>query len=251
MTIATTLDALISLRLRGMHDALQQQLTQASYINLSFEQRLQMLVDSERSHRDSRRFSTILRKAKLKLSAQPEDIIYSHDRGFERATFADLLTCAWIYKSLNVLMTGATGTGKTWLACALAVEAARRGLTVSYKRVGRLLEEMSYAHEDGSILKLRIQLAKVQLLILDDFGLSALDARARADLLEVLDDRVGSGATIVLGQMPVRDWHGFINDPAMADAILDRLIHSSVKVELQGESMRKARKRPDQAALDI
>lgn len=251
MTLATTLDALISLRLRGMHEALQHQMSQASYINLSFEQRLQMLVDGERSHRDSRRFSRILRNAKLKISAQPEDIFYNHDRGFERATLSELLTCAWIYKYLNLLMTGATGTGKTWLACAIAVEAARRGITVSYRRVGRLLEEMSYAHEDGSIIKMRGQLAKVQLLILDDFGLTALDARGRADLLEVLDDRVGSGATIVLGQMPVRNWHDFIGEPAMADAILDRLIHSSVKIELQGESQRRARKKPDQAALDI
>ncbi|WP_421793230.1 IS21-like element helper ATPase IstB [Hydrocarboniphaga effusa] len=251
MTIATTLDALISLRLRGMHEALQHQLTQASYINLSFEQRLQMLVDGERSHRDSRRFSRLLRNAKLKQNAQPEDVVYGSGRGFERAAFSELLTCAWIYQNLNVLMTGATGTGKTWLACALAVEAARRGITILYKRVGRMLEEMSYAHEDGSILKMRSQLAKVQLLILDDFGLSALDARAKSDLLELLDDRVGSGATIVLGQMPVREWHNFINDPAVADAILDRLIHSSVKIELQGDSMRRMRRRPDQVTLDI
>lgn len=138
-----------------------------------------------------------------------------------------------------MLVTGLTGTGKTWLACALGMRAARKGHTVVYRRVGRMLEELEVAHADGSLAKVRNQLAKVDLLILDDFGLTQLNNRGRADLLEVLDDRVGSGATIVAGQMPIKDWHAFINDPALADAILDRLIHSSHKLVLKGESMRK------------
>lgn len=138
-----------------------------------------------------------------------------------------------------MLITEQTGNGKTWLACALGVQAARKGLTVSYRRMGRLLEEMAVAHADGSIGKLRSQLAKCQLLILDDFGLNPLSASGRADLLEVLDNRVGTGATIVAGQMPVNDWYGFINDPALADAILDRLVHSSHRLTLKSESMRK------------
>lgn len=239
MTIMTTSQQLRELRLLGMAEGLDQQMTQAAFLGASFEQRLQMLVDAESSHRDTIKFKRILRNAKLKVQALPEDIDYRQSRGVERAAVADLLTCSWIGKQMNLLVTGPTGTGKTWLACALGVQAARRGITVAYRRAGRLLEEMSIAHDDGSILKLRGQLAKVQLLILDDFGLTALTNQGRADLLELLDDRVGSHSTIVLGQMPVKDWHGFINDPALADAILDRLVHSSAKINLRGDSMRK------------
>lgn len=159
---------------------------------------------------------------------------------------ADLLTCTWVRTHRNVLVTGATGTGKTWIGCALGVQAARHGMTVAYRRTARLLEEMAIGHEDGTIARQRNQLAKAQLLILDDFGLTALSNRGRSDLLEVLDDRVGSGATIILGQMPVKEWHRYINDPALADAILDRLVHSSVKLDLQGESMRRVRSRGGQ-----
>lgn len=239
MTIMNTAQQLRDLRLVGMAEALDQQMSQSAFLGASFEQRLQMLVDAEVSHRDTRRYKSILRNARLKVQAVPEDIDYRSGRGIDKATFADLLTCAWIYKQMNLLMTGPTGTGKTWLACALAVQAARKGITVAYRRLGRLLEEMAIAHEDGSITKLRTQVAKVQLLILDDFGLTALTNRGRADLLELLDDRVGTHSTIVLGQMPVKEWHAFINDPALADALLDRLVHSSLKISLKGESMRK------------
>lgn len=239
MTIMNTAQQLRSLRLFGMAEALDQQMSQSAFLGASFEQRLQMLVDAECSHRDSKRYKRILRNAKLKVQSVPEDVDFRPSRGIDKATFADLLTCAWIYKQLNLLMTGATGTGKTWLACALAVQAARKGITVAYRRVARLLEEMAIAHEDGSITKLRNQLAKVQLLILDDFGLTALTNQGRSDLMELLDDRVGSHSTIILGQMPVKDWHSFINDPALADAILDRLTHSSLKIPLKGESMRR------------
>lgn len=230
MTIMNTAQQLRDLRLLGMAEGLDQQMSQSAFLGASFEQRLQMLVDSEVSHRDSVRYKRILHNAKLKVQAAPEDIDFRPARGIDKATFADLLTCAWIHKQMNLLMTGATGTGKTWLACALAVQAARKGITVAYRRIGRLLEDMAVGHEDGSIIKLRNQVAKVQLLILDDFGLTALTNRGRADLMELLDDRVGTHSTIVLGQMPVKDWHGFINDPALADALLDRLVHSSLKV---------------------
>lgn len=239
MTIMNTAHQLRELRLVGMAEGLDQQMLQSAFLGASFEQRLQMLVDSEVSHRTTLRYKRILRNARLKVQAFPEDIDYRPGRGIEKSTFADLLTCAWINKHMNLLMTGPTGTGKTWLACALAVQAARKGITVAYRRIGRLLEEMAIGHEDGSITKLRNQVAKVQLLILDDFGLNPLNNRGRADLLELLDDRVGTHSTIVLGQMPVKDWHGFINDPALADALLDRLVHSSLQISLKGESMRK------------
>lgn len=239
MTNMTTAYQLRELRLFGMAEGLDQQMSQSVYLGASFEQRLQMLVEAEVSHRDTQRYKRIIRNAKLKVQAVPEDIDYRPGRGVDKSTFADLLTCAWIFKQMNLLMTGPTGTGKTWLACSLAVQAARKGLTVAYRRVGRLLEEMAIAHEDGSIPRLRNQIAKVQLLILDDFGLTGLTNRGRADLLELLDDRVGTHSTIMLGQMPVKEWHGFINDPALADAILDRLVHSSLKIMLKGASMRK------------
>lgn len=241
MSLEMTLDQLRHLRLTGMLTGLEHQLSQPVYAELPFEQRFGQLVDAEASQRDSQRLKRLLRNARLKVQAEPETIDYRPGRGLDRAVIGDLLTCGWIERGQNLLITGQTGTGKTWLACALAMQAARKGITIGYKRVGRLLQEMEIAHADGSLSKLRGQLAKFQLLILDDLGLVPLNAQGRSDLLEVLDDRVGTGATIVAGQMPVREWHGFINDPALADAILDRLIHSSHKLVLKGESMRKLR----------
>ena len=239
MTLQSTQERMRELRLHGMLEALAHQQSQASYSSLGFEQRLSHLVDAEQSHRDTQRLQRLLKSAKLKHSATPEAIDYRHSRGLDRGLVADLLTCGWIERQQNALITGPTGTGKTWLACALGTQAARHGHSVLYRRTGRLLEEMDVAHKDGSLAKLRGQLVKTKLLILDDFGLTGLNARGRSDLLEILDDRVGTGSTIMLGQMPVKDWHAFINDPALADAILDRLIHSSHKLELKGDSMRK------------
>jgi DNA replication protein DnaC len=239
MTARTTIETLRSLRLSGMAEGFEQQISQTSFSSLSFEQRFQMTVLSEISHRESQRYKRVLKNAKLKVIAMPEDINYSTDRDLDRAAVASLMTCTWIHKAQNILITGATGTGKTFLACAFGVEAARHGITVSYRRVNRLLEEMNIAHKDGSISKLRSQLSKTDLLILDDFGLAPIIAQGRSDLLEILDDRIGSSSTIILGQMPINGWHDYINDPAMADAILDRLIHNSHIFPLKGESIRK------------
>lgn len=239
MTLQYTMDQLRQLRLSGMLDGLEQQLNQVSYQDLPFEERLGNLVDAEVSHRQSQRLRRLLKNAKLKVHADPESIDYRPGRGLDRSVLADLLSCTWIERKQNLLMTGKTGTGKTWLACSLAVQAARKGIPVGYRRVSRLLEDLEIAHQDGSLGKLRNQLTKLRLLILDDFGLVALTTRGRSDLLELLDDRVGCASTIVAGQMPVKEWHGFINDPALADAILDRLVHSSLKLNLKGESMRK------------
>ncbi|MFT4180099.1 MAG: IS21-like element helper ATPase IstB [Thermomonas sp.] len=239
MTIQATLELMRELRLHGMLEALTQQQEQPTYSGLGFEQRLAHLVNAESSHRDTQRLQRLLKNAKLKYQATPEAIDYRHSRGLDRELMAELLTSSWIDRQQNLLITGLTGTGKTWLGCALGVQAARRGYSVLYKRTARLLEEMDVAHKDGSIAKIRGQLAKTRLLILDDFGLSVMNVRARSDLLELLDDRVGTGSTMMLGQMPVKDWHSFINDPALADAILDRLIHSSHRISLKGDSMRK------------
>ena len=241
MTLQYTFDRLRDLRLPGMLAGLEHQLSQTAYLELPFEQRIGHLVDTEVSYRDSQRLRRILRNARLKVQAEPEAIDYRPGRGLDCSLVADLLTCQWIERHQNLLITGHTGTGKTWLACALAMQAARKGITIGYRRVGRLLEDMEIAYADGSLGKLRLQLSRLQFLILDDFGLVALTARGRSDLLELLDDRVGSSATIVSGQMPIKEWHGFINDPALADAILDRLVHSSIKLPLKGESMRKVK----------
>ncbi|MDH0074767.1 IS21-like element helper ATPase IstB [Stenotrophomonas maltophilia] len=241
MSLEHTIEQLRHLKLTGMVTGLEHQQSQSSYGALGFDQRLGHLVGAEVSQRESQRFKRLIANARLKVFAEPEAIDYHSGRGLDRAMAADLLTCGWIERQQNVLITGHTGTGKTWLACALAVQAARNGIPIGYRRVGRLLEEMELAHADGSLPKLRGQLAKTKLLILDDFGLTPLSGRGRADLLELLDDRVGSGATIVAGQMPVKDWHAFIHDPALADAIMDRLIHSSHKLALKGDSLRKVK----------
>lgn len=240
------IEQLRELRLAGMAEAFAHQMTDSVFASLAFEQRVQMMVEAECAQRDNQRYQRILKNAKLKVLAAPEDIDYRSGRGLDKALVAELLTCSWIVGHRNVLITGSTGTGKTWIGCALGVQAARHGLTVAYRRTSRLLEEMAIGHEDGTIARQRHQLAKAQLLILDDFGLTALSSRGRSDLLEVLDDRVGVGATIILGQMPVKDWHNYINDPALADAILDRLVHSSVKLDLKGESMRRVKSRSGQ-----
>lgn len=241
MTLNSTLDQLRTLHLNGMVESLNQQLVDPVFLSMGFDQRLGMLVSAEETYRNNKRYQRILKNAKLKVLAMPEDIDYRPGRRLEKAAFADLLACNWVCQHQNLIITGATGTGKTWLACSLAVQAARLGITSAYRRVSRLLDEMTLGHEDGTLLRQRAAIAKVQLLILDDFGLGALTATARSDLLELLDDRVGSASTIVLGQMPVKNWHDYINDPAVADAILDRLVHSSVKLDLKGESMRKVK----------
>ncbi len=246
MNYHTTIEQLRGMRLNGMAQALGHQMSDPVFMSLSFEQRVQMLVEAEASHRDTARYERILKAGKLKVTAPPEDIEYGPARNLDKAVMADLLTCSWIVDHRNVIVTGATGTGKTWVACSLAVQAARKGITVAYRRVARLLEEMAIGHEDGTIARQRSHLMKAQLLILDDFGLSAMSARGRTDLLELLDDRVGNASTIILGQMPIKEWHGFINDPALADAILDRVIHCSTKLELKGESMRLPRRRAGQ-----
>lgn len=243
MSYNQTVDQLRSLRLNGMADALTQPMTQAAYTDLAFDQRLQMIVESEVNHRDNQRFHRIIKGAKLKVAATPEEFEFRSGRGLDRSVVADLLTCSWIEHSRNVLITGPTGTGKTWTACAFAVQAARQGLTVMYRRLPRLLEELTIARNDGSIIRQRNQLARTRLLILDDFGLEAINARGRNDLLELLDDRDNTASTIIAGQLPVKEWHNYINDPAVVDAILDRVLYKSVKLELKGDSMRKSRAR--------
>jgi DNA replication protein DnaC len=234
-----TLDKLQQLRLLGMSTALREQLDLPEIHTLSFEERLGLLVDRELTTREERRLQTRLRQAKLKHSACLEDLDYTTPRGLDRGLVNQLATGQWIREGLNCLILGPTGVGKTWIACALARQACRQGFTTRYLRAPRLFEELRLAHADGGFPKLMRSFAKTDLLLLDDWGLMGLDAEARRDLLELLDDRHGQRATLITSQLPVEHWHDLIGDPTLADAILDRLVHNAYRITLKGESMRK------------
>lgn len=237
-----TYQQLNQLRLFGMAKALDEQQRLPELDRMSFEERLGLLVEREASERASMQTAARLRRAKLKHAAAPEDVDYRVARGLDRTLFNRLLTGAWIKERQNVLITGLTGLGKTWLACALTNQACRLGYSSLYMRVPRLFEELAIAHGDGRYVKLITQLAKVDVLLLDDWGVAMLTDSARRDLLEILDDRYNQRSTIITSQMKVDDWHESIGDPILADAILDRLVHNAHKLDLSGESIRKSKR---------
>jgi DNA replication protein DnaC len=238
-----TLDKLQTLRLHGMYHALVEQMQMPESAALTFEERLGLLVDRECTEREERRLTTRLRQAKLRQPACLEDLDYRQPRGLEKSLMTTLATCQWIRDRHNVLITGPTGIGKTWLACALGQKACRDGFTALYLRLPRLLQEWPIAKGDGRYGKLMATLAKTEVLILDDWGLATLNDENRRDLLELLEDRYDRRATIVTSQLPVEHWHEALGDPTLADAILDRLVHNAFKISLQGESMRKQQAR--------
>ena len=235
-----TVQTLRSLKLTGMAEGLEQQQTQPStHEELGFDERLALLVDREATYRNNNKVTRLLKAAKLKLQAYPEDIDYRHPRGLQKSQFADLLSSHWINQHHNVLLTGPTGCGKTYLGCVLATQACRHGFSVRYFRTSRLLEALNIAHGDGRFAKLITQLAKTDLLILDDWGLEKMTLSQRNDLLEIMEDRHGLKSTLITSQLPIIQWHKAIGDATLADAILDRLLHNSHKLTLKGESMRK------------
>ena len=239
-----TLEKLHQLRLTGMAAALEQQLAQPAIQELSFEERFALLLDQEILYRDNRRLSRLLKAAKLRVGACVEDIDYRHPRGLDRAFMSTLASCGWVERHHNLTITGPTGSGKTWLACALGNQACRQGLSVRYFRLPRLFETLRIAHGDGSYPRLMNQLAKTDLLILDDWGLQKIAAAQRNDLMEVIEDRYGLRATLIAGQLPVEHWHEYIGEATLADAILDRLLHNAHRLPLKGESLRKRHKDP-------
>lgn len=247
-----TIETLKALKLYGMLEALEeQQQTPATVQSLSFEERFALLIDRERLHRDNQRRTRLLRGARLKVAqASIEDINYKAARGLDKRQIAQLATGEWIRRAQNLLITGATGSGKTWIACAIAQQTCRQGHSVLYWRMPRLIEELRIAHGDGSYIKFLKSLSKAALIVLDDWGLTALSAQDRADLLEILDDRIDTGSTLIASQLPVDTWHAYLGEPTLADAILDRLVHQSHRIDLKlpGESMRKNRATGDAGA---
>jgi DNA replication protein DnaC len=234
-----TLDKLKTLKFYGMIQGLHDQAQHPAIDQLSFEERLGLLVDREMTDRLDRRLKNRLLQARLKQNACLEDIDYQSNRGLDKALVHSLHDCQWVKKHLNILITGPTGVGKSWIGCALAQKACREGYTAVYQRLPRLFQELPLAKGDGSYSKLLTCLGKTDVLLLDDGGLAKLTAEQRRDLLEILEDRHGSCSTIVTSQLPLDQWHSSIGDSTLADAIMDRLVHNAYKINLKGESLRK------------
>ncbi len=244
-----TLDQLAELKLHGMARAFEEQLQMPEIRDLSFEERLGLLVEREATERASRRLTARLRRAKLREQAAIEDIDWRARRGLDKRQVLTLASCQWIADHLNVLITGKAGVGKTFLACALAHKACREGYTALYLRVPRLFRDLAIARGDGSYEKLLKSYARTDVLVLDDWGLAQIGAQERRDLLEILEDRYDLRSTVVTSQLPVKSWYDSIGDSTLADGILDRLVHGAYEIAMEGESMRKNRaKRAKKAA---
>lgn len=239
MLNTTTLEKLQDMKLDGMANGFKEQMSSTQYESLSFEERLGLLVDVESIARQNKALKTRLTQAKLRQKASMEDIDYQNKRGLNKAQILSLANCQWIKEHQNILITGATGVGKSFLACALGHKACMEGFRVRYYRLNRLFQELKMARGDGSYSKLMGRISRFHVLILDDWGISSLNELERNDLLEIMEDRHGVHSTVVTTQLPVENWHEIIGNPTIADAIMDRLVHNAHQLELKGESMRK------------
>jgi len=240
MLIEQTLTQLNELKLTGMAAALEEQRGVPDVQSLTFEDRFALLLDRESTVREHRRRTRLLRQAKLRLPAATiEDLNFRAKRGLDRSVILSLAGCDWIHQHQVTLVTGATGTGKTYLSCALGQSACRHGISVRYFRLSRLLDQLRIARADGSYERLLDRLQKTAALLIDDFGLQALNETERRDLLEVLEDRYGRRATLVASQLPIDHWHDVVGDATFGDAILDRLVHHAHRIHLNGASMRR------------
>lgn len=235
-----TMEKLLALKLTAFAAAWTEQQKNADAATLSFDERLGLLVDAEWLHRENSRMQRCMREAKLRISnACVEDIDYSARRELDKSIIHQLATCRWVQEHQNVVVTGATGTGKTYVACALAHAACRKGYHALYRRAPRLFDELVLAHADGSYQRLLARLAKVDVLVIDDWGLVAIREQERRDLLEILEDRYATRSTIMTSQMPTAKWHDHLGDPTVADAVCDRILHNAHRLALKGPSRRK------------
>jgi DNA replication protein DnaC len=245
MLIHPTIDKLSSMRLTGMVKGLKAQLENPEIDNLAFGDRLALIVDMEFMEREKRQLASRLKSAKMRQNAVLEDLDTKASRGIDRSLLASLSTCQWIKRHHNLLITGATGVGKTWLSCALSHTACRLGMTSVYYRLPTLMQDLDLAHNDGRYKKVMKSISKSELLILDDWGIAPMSPEQLRDLLEIIDERYQKASTLITSQLPVASWHEALSDPTMADAILDRVLHNAYKIELKGESMRKKNSKID------
>ena len=241
MLVEQTMEKLVAMKLKGMAESMRQWMDKPKEKEMTPLDLAGLLVDAEWRHREQRKLTGRLRTARFRQDACVEDIDYQHPRGLQKATMLDLAACRWVEAHQNVIFSGPTGVGKSYLACALGQKACREGYSVEYRRASRLYDELAQARADGTYFLLLRRLAKTAVLIVDDFGLEVLNAAQRRDFLEVLEDRHGNTSTIITSQLDTKDWFPIIGDDTIADAVCDRLVHNAHKVKLNGESLRKVK----------
>jgi DNA replication protein DnaC len=244
MLTEQTVDKMNAMKLSGMADAFHQQQGAGEHARLSFEERLGLLIDAEWTAREQRKLRRRLRSAKLRYAASLEDVDFKHPRALDRQQVLSLGNCGWIQSRHNLLITGPTGIGKSYLACAFVERACRRGYSAAYLRLPRLLQQLAVARGDGSYERTLARLARLDLLAIDDWLLAPLRDGERRDLIEVVEDRSERASTLIASQLPAKDWHSVIGDPNLADAICDRLLHNAHRLELKGHSVRRTNAAP-------